>query len=145
MSAYKEYSKADRSQALRLYKNGWGQLRIANVIGCYPSTVHRWLKDAKVKTRPGPSYSEKFRKKVIAEYLERTDLSMLKVARKNKVCQQTLHRWLDEAKVTSRSTRPCVYDREAIVADIEAGMKKADIAKKHGCSESWVYRVQAGG
>lgn len=150
MSAHKVYDAADRKTALRLYKNGWGCLRISQVIGCYPSTVKRWVDEAiatgvDIERHPAPNYSNNFRKKVIAEYLEREDLSLDNVAKKNKISPHTLHRWLADAGIATRSTKPPKYDRKAIIADLEAGMKKAEIAAKHGCSESWVYRVQAGG
>jgi len=150
VSAHKEYTAADRKTAIRLYKKGWGCLRISHIIGCYPSTIKRWIEEAiakgeEIEKHPSPNYSEKFKKKVIAEYLKREDLSLDKVAKQNEIGPHTLHRWLEGAGVATRPTKPPMYDRDAIIADIEAGMKKADIAAKHGCSESWVYRVQSGG
>ena len=150
MSAHKEYDTVDRRTAIRLYKKGWGCLRISQVVGCYPSTIKRWIDNAiakgeDIERHPPPSYPEKFKKRVIAEYLKREDLSLDKVAKKNKIGPHTLHRWLADAGIATRSTKPPKYSREAILADLKAGMKRADIAAKHGCSESWVYRVQSGG
>ena len=149
MSAYKEYTEADRKTAIRLYKEGWGCLRISQIVGCYPSTIKRWIEQAieageDIQKHSSPGYPAKFKKRVIAEYLKRKDLSLDKVAKKNEVSPHTLRRWLEAAGIVTRSTKPPMYDRAAIIADIEAGMKKSAIALKHGCSESWVYRVQAG-
>jgi len=146
----KEYTSSDRRTAIRYYKKGWGCLRISQIIGCYPSTIKRWIERAIEDGEPGlekhppPNYPEKMKRRIIAEYLKRTDLSLDKVAKKNHIGPHTLHRWLEAAGVTTRGTRPAMYDRDAILVDILAGMKKKDIAAKHKCSESWVYRVQSG-
>lgn len=149
MSVYKEYTKTDHQSAIRLYKKGWGCLRISQVIGCSPSTVKKWVEAAiesgeDIKKHPSPKYSEDFRKKVIEEYIKRDNLSLKKVAEKNGISHHTLHRWLADAGVATRASQPNKYDLEAIAADIESGLKRSDIAAKHGCSESWVYRVGSG-
>jgi len=145
------YTASDRNHALRLHKEGWGYLRISEVIGCCSSTVMRWVEDAikakvpGVKKHPRLNYSEKFKKKAIADYVARSDLSLLKVAGNHGISHHTLSRWLESAGVMTRSTKPAAYSRSAIIEDLKAGMLKKDIAVKHGCSESWVYRVQSGG
>lgn len=150
MSAHKEYTESDHAAAVRLYKKGWGCLKISQVIGCYPSTIKRWIEDAiaagaDIKKNPAPDYPESFKGEVIAAYLEREDLSLLKVAKLFSIGSHTLRRWLDDSGTLTRVTKPPTYDRAAIIVDIASGMKKKDIATKHGCSESWVYRVQSGG
>lgn len=151
MAGHREYSDAEKRQAIRLYKTtDWGCLKISQVIGCYPSTIKRWVEKAinrgepGLKKKPPPNYPEKFKKQVISEYLDRKDLSLRQVAEKNEISEHTLHRWLFDAGILTRGAKPVKYDRDAILEDIKSGMQKKDIAAKHGCSESWVYRVQAG-
>ena len=150
MGAHKEYTETDRKTAIRLYKKGWGCLKVSQVVGCYPSTIKRWIEHAIASGTPGlekhpsPAHPEKFRKKVIAEYLARTDQSLKKVAVANGISHHTLHRWLEREGIMTRSCRPKIYSHKKILEDIKSGMKKKDIAAKYGCSESWVYRVQAG-
>ncbi len=117
---------------------------MSQIIGCYPSTIKGWIEDAGIKKNASPSYPKQFRKKVVAEYLARTDLSMKKVADKNGVNHHTLFRWLSDAGIVPRASRPRMYDLEGIEADLTAGMTCPEVADKHGCSESWVYRVQSG-
>jgi len=98
------------------------------VIDCYPSTIKKWIEDAiksgtpGLKKRPGLAYPEKFKKKVMDEYVKRTDLSLQKVAEMNDVSYHTLERWLAAAGVLTRATRPAMYNTEAILADLKAGM-----------------------
>jgi len=146
MSKYKEpYTEAERKAALRLYKEGWGCLKISDVIGCAPSTIKKWVEKAGIKKHPGPAYPQSFRKKVMDEYRKREDLSLEKVAKKNGVSPQTLHRWLERARIQTRPCRPRVVDRDGIIEELKKGeLTKKQIAEKFRCSESWVYRVQNG-
>lgn len=89
-------------------------------------------------------YPADFKAKVVDEYVRREDLSLERVATKNGIHHRTLWRWLDKAGICSRPSRPRLFDNEQIWKDIRSGMKKEAIAKKHGCSVSWVYRVQSG-
>ena len=139
-----EYPAVNIRQALRLYKKGWGCKRISYIIGCYPSTVKRWVEKAGLDKHPGPAHPKALRKKLIAEYQRRTDMSLERLAREHGVGHESLRRWLRDAKVPIRSQRPTMFNRDAILADIKEGLPKGDIASRHGCSESWVYRIQAG-
>ena len=138
------YTESDKKTAYRLYKKGWGYLKISHVIGCAASTVRKWIVKKGLETHDSPGYPEPFKKKVTEEYVERKDLSLDKVAKKNDVSPATLRRWLAAASIPTRAQRPPTTDRESILADLAAGMKKADVAARNHCSESWVYRVQNG-
>lgn len=142
MPVRKTYSKADRRQALRLHRKGWGYSRIADVIGCFPSTVKKWVEAAGLPKHPGPKHSNSTRKLAI-DWYKNNDASVSLVAVKFKVHPRTLSRWLKEEGVTIRPIQG--IDRNAVLRDIRSGMKKKDIAKKYDCSESWIYRIQGGG
>lgn len=136
------YSKANRRQAVRLYKSGWGYGRIAQVIGCFPSTVKKWIEAAGVPKHSGPKHGQKLRRLAI-DWYAKNDVSINAAAKRWNIHPRTLSRWLQEDGVEIRS--PKGTDRSAILKDLASGMKRKDIAAKYGCSESWVYRVQSGG
>lgn len=142
----RRYSKEIRKQAIRLYeKEGWGFKKIADVIGCTITTVRKWIDDAGIDHHPGPSYTKAFREQVIADYQASDHMSLDALAKEYEISPATLHRWLRQAKVKTRPQRPRVHDREKILEDLKSGeLTKKEIAEKHGCSESWVYRVQRG-
>lgn len=142
MSAYKTYTNEDRKRALRLHKKGWGYSRIADVIGCFPSTVKKWVDAAGVPKHDGPAHSEKKKRDAVA-YYKKNMVSIKKAADHAGVHPRTMARWLRQEKVKMRKNEGRV-GRKGILADLKKGMTKRLIAKKHGCSESWVYRVQRG-
>lgn len=141
-----KYPTAVRKQAIRLYdKDGWGCKKIADTIGCTPSTVRKWIDQAGIHRHDGPAYSKEFREQVIADYQASDHMSLDNLAKEYEIAPHTLHRWLRDAGIRTRPQRPRVHDRDAILADLKAGvLTKREIAEKHGCSESWVYRVQRG-
>jgi uncharacterized protein YjcR len=141
MSASKTYSKADRRQALRLHRKGWGYARIADVIGCFPSTIKKWIEAEGVPKHPGPKRSDQDRRRAV-DWYRNNSVSVSAAASRFGVHSRTLSRWLREDGVPIHTAKG--VDRNAILNDIRAGMKKKDIASKHGCSESWVYKVQSG-
>ena len=141
MSAHKTYTDKDKKQALKLHKKGWGYARIAKVIGCYPSTVKRWVDDSPQKSHPGPAYSEKVKKAAI-DYYKDNKVSIRRAAKEHGVSPKTLSRWLDAECIVPRTHSR--VGREGIIADLKAGMSKVNVARKHKCSESWVYRVWNG-
>ena len=142
MPVGKTYSKAERRQALRLHRKGWGYSRIAEVIGCFPSTIKKWIEAAGQPKHPGPKYPDAERKLAL-EWYKKNDVSVSVAAKEFQVHPRTLSRWLKDDGVAIRN--PHGIDRGAILQDIRSGMKKSDIAKKYNCSESWVYRIQGGG
>lgn len=89
-------------------------------------------------------YPAAFKRKAVAEYAQRSDLSLQRVADKHGIHYRTLWRWLEKAGVRPRSRRPDVYDNDEIWKDLKSGMKRKDIASKHGCSLRWVYAVASG-
>jgi transposase-like protein len=139
----KQYSKDDRKRALRLHRKGWGYNRIADEIGCFPSTVKKWVEAAGQQKHPGPKYPKRKRDAAISHY-QNNDVSIVEVAKRFEIHPRTFTRWLREEKVKIREPRSKI-DRKGILADISSGMKKKDIAKKYKCSESWVYRIQSEG
>ena len=142
MSANKTYTKEQRSRALRLHKKGWGYARIASDIGCFPSTVKKWVDHAGSPKHPGPAHSTE-KKKAALDYYKKNTVSIKKAADHAGVHTRTMTRWLEEGKVKIKKVEGRV-GRKGIVRDLKAGMSKRAIAKKHECSESWVYRVQRG-
>jgi len=142
VSAYKTYTKEQRTKALRLHKKGWGYARIASDIGCFPSTVKKWVDSAGVAKHPGPAYSSA-KKKAAVDYYKNNTVSIKKAADHAGVHTRTMTRWLEESKVKTRTIEGRV-GRKGIIKDLKSGMSKRAIAKKHKCSESWVYRVQRG-
>lgn len=142
MTQRKQYTKKERSRALRLHKKGWGYERISKEIGCFPSTVKKWV-DASGQTKnPGPRHSDEKRNAAV-DYYKNNEVSIRAAARNAKVSPKTMARWLDDEDVATRVLWK--VGRKEIIKDLEAGMSKKAIAKKHNCSESWVYRVQSGG
>ena len=142
MTKRKQYTKKERTRALRLHKNGWGYTRISKEIGCFPSTVKKWVEAKGQKKNPGPKHSDEKRKTAIAYYKDNV-VSIRAAADEAGISPKTMARWLSEATVVTRAWSK--IGREGIVKDLKAGMSKKAIAKKHSCSESWVYRVQGGG
>jgi transposase-like protein len=139
------YTNEDRKTVYRLHRKGWGYLKISQVIGCSPSTVRKWILQKGIEPREASGHSDDTKKAAMDEYVKRTDLSLDKVAKRHSVGPAALSRWLHDAGIPVRPTRPRIISREAIVADLEAGLKKEDIARRNNCSESWVYRIQRGG
>ena len=138
----KQYTKKERARALRLHKKGWGYARISKEIGCFPSTVKKWV-DASGQTKnPGPRHSDEKRKAAIAYYKDNV-VSIRAAADEAGISPKTMARWLSEATVATRAWSK--VGRKGIVEDLLMGMSKKDIAKKYSCSESWVYRVERGG
>lgn len=138
------YSQADRRQALRLHKRGWGYLRIAEIIGCYPSTIKKWVERAKLKKHPGPAHSEKIRRKAISAY-ERAagKKSVTVVASEHGIHVSTLSRWLSKSGVRrKKARRPHAFDHAAIAAELKSGKLGVDVALSHGCSESLVSNIR---
>lgn len=137
----KTYSKADKRQALRLHRKGWGYSRIAEVIGCFPSTIKKWVEAAGQPKHPGPKYPPS-KRKLALDWYKKNDASVSVAASRFEIHPRTLSRWLKEEGVKLRTAQG--IDRAAVLEDIRSGMKKKDIAKKYNCSESWVYRIQGG-
>jgi transposase-like protein len=142
----REYTQADKDTAVRLYtENGWGYLKISQVIGCSRTAVRDWVLGAGIKPRPAAGYSDKFKTKVMNEYEKRDDLSLEKVAHKNGVGARTLSRWLHGAPDRKvRPYRPRVVDKEAIEADLKAGFSAPEAAERNHCTAGWVYQIQRG-
>lgn len=138
------YTRADRQHAMRLYKKGWGYLKIANEIGCAASTVRKWVLAKGISPRPVSGYDDEFKKKVMDDYEASPDLSLEKVAKKHGVGAAALSRWLYADGRRVRPYRPRIVSREGIIRDIKAGLPKSEIASRNSCSESWVYQVQRG-
>lgn len=93
----KVYSAAQRAKAKRLYKKGWGYGRIAGEIGCFPSTVRKWIKGGEITPHPGPKHSDAKRKAALA-YYAKNDVSITAAAKHVGVHRKTLGRWIDESK-----------------------------------------------
>ena len=139
----REYTQAESKSAVRLYQEkGWGYLKISLVIGCSRTAARDWILSAGIKPRPVAGYPDKFKTKVMNEYEKREDLSLEKVAHKNGVGAPTLSRWLHDAGRKVRPHRPRIVDKESIVADLKAGLPKAEIAKRNHCPVGWVYQIQ---
>ena len=138
------YTEVEKKAAYRLYRQGWGYLKISSVIGCSASTIRKWILKKGIEPRAVSGHDSETKANAIKEYEERSDLSMEKVARKHGVAPQTLSRWLSQEGKRIRPHRPRVIDRESILEDLRAGLKKSEIARRNHCSESWVYRVQRG-
>jgi transposase-like protein len=142
------YSQADRRQALRLHKKGWGYLRIAEIIGCYPMTIKRWVERANLKKHPGPAHSAKVRQKAIAAYKRATGktkiaVSLSGLAKEHGVHVSTLSRWLSKSGIRhKKARRPHAFDHAAIEAELKAGKSGVDVALSHGCSESLVSNIR---
>ncbi len=142
----REYTQADKDTAVRLYtENGWGYLKISQVIGCSRTAVRDWVLGAGIKPRPAAGYSDRFKTKVMNEYEKRDDLSLEKVATKNGIGARTLSRWLHGAPDRKvRPYRPRVGDKEAIEADLKAGFSATETADRNHCTFGWVYQIQRG-
>ncbi len=143
MAERKQYSNVERKQALRLHHKGWGYNRVADVIGCFPSTVKKWVEAAGQEKHPGPKHPKRKRDAAIS-YYKKNGVSVAEAAKRSEIHRVTLARWLREENIEMKVSKGRV-SREDVLADISAGMKKKDIAEKHKCSESWVYRIQSGG
>ncbi len=142
MTERKQYSAADRRQALRLYREGWGYKRISEIIGCFPTTIKKWVIAAGQRKHPGPKHPRSKREVALRCY-QIHHISINDAARLFGIHPTTMSRWLHEEEVAIKGPRLRV-NRKGVLADIVTGMRKKDIATKHECSESWVYRIQSG-
>ena len=138
------YSKADRQQAARLYKKGWGYKRIADVIGCYPSTIKQWVEAAKLEKHPGPAHTAEKRRAAITLYEKNPNMSLEEAAFHMGVNGVTLSRWIkaDGIAIHPQQRVRRVFDHEAIRKDLSKGMVGVEVALKHKCSESLVSRIK---
>lgn len=138
------YSDASRKQALRLYREGWGYAKVAEVIGCYPTTIRDWVEAAGVEKHPGPARPAQLRRRAIVAYKEANGKkSISEVAKKFGIHGSTLSRWLAKHGIRKQKPRkPNSFDHEAIARDLESGMLGVDVALKHGCSESLVSNIR---
>lgn len=137
----KRYSDAERKSALKLYKDGWGYLKIAQTLGCYESTVRKWVEKAGLKKHPKPDHPRQRRKAAVTFY-QKSDTTVAACAKKYKVSSKTMARWLRLAGVESRAPKSS-FDRKQILQDLQT-MTGAAVAKKHGCSESYVSALRNG-
>ncbi len=138
-----KYSESDRKRALDLHRKQWGYDRVAQIIGCFPSTVKKWVEAAGQQKHPGPKYPKAKRDHILNWY-KKNDVTIQEVSSKFKIHPKTLSRWLREDGIAVKNVSK-IIDRKSVILDIKSGMKKKDIAKKYKCSESMIYRIQNGG
>jgi transposase-like protein len=124
-----------------MYRKGRGYGSIARVFGCADSTIKKWVEQSGIEKHKRPNHTERTKKNVI-QYYRKNDVSMAAVAKKYGVHPKTVSRWISEAGVPSRSVRK--FSKSKILSDIRSGMPGAAVARKHGCSESYVSAIRNG-
>jgi transposase-like protein len=139
----KSYTPEERTRAIELYSEGWGYRKIASAFGCAESTVKKWVERAGLEKNPKPDHDVRTRNAAVSYYKRHPEASIAATARKYKVHPKTMARWLDRSNVEIRPA-PMKFSRKEILADIESGMSGAAIARKHGCSESYVSALRNG-
>jgi transposase-like protein len=137
----KRYTKSDRQKALKMHREGSGYRTIARTFGCAESTVKKWVEQAGQPKHRKPNHAAQKKRAAIRWYTD-NNVSMAAAAKKYGVHPKTMARWLSEAAVPSRDIRK--FDKAKILVDIEAGMPGAQVARKHGCSESYVSALRNG-
>jgi len=138
------YCQSEKDAAIRLYRKGWGYLRISQVVGCSASTIRKWIVasgecESSERSRRHP---EDLKVKAVDYYLSE-GLSLKRAALHFGVGEATLRRWVIQSGNITRKKRPDVLDNKGILQDLRDGIPKAEIARRRSCSETWVYRVQA--
>lgn len=139
-----KYTQSDHKHAIRLYKKGWGFRKISQVIGCSMSTAKAWI-DAAIEDqsvdieRNDADPLRDVRSHVVDEYRNKENLKINDLARKNKVHPNTVRNWLNKAGLLQSQI---IYDRHAMLEDLNSGMAGKDVADKYGCSVSLVYKVR---
>lgn len=136
------YSDKDKEYAIERHAEGWGYNKIADVLGCSPTTIRKWILDEGISPRSGPAIPNEIVKKAIDRYTEGNE-SIAHIAREMGITPVTVSRWLNKNGVSIRHNTGRV-NRSEVLKDIKDGMKKEDIAKKHKCSVSNIYRIQSG-
>lgn len=136
-----KYDEATKRRALQLRRRyRWGYKRIGEIIGCSHTTVKKWIIDAGLEKNPLPNHSEGIRKNSLAAIAG--GLEVWRAARKYGVSESTLRRWMKEDGVVKSRRR---FDHKTILAELRAGRCGADVAARHGCSESLVSKVKREG
>jgi len=105
--------------------------------------VKKWVEAAGLPKHPGPKYPKRKRDAAI-KYYKKNGVSIVAVAKKFEIHPRTFARWIREEKIEMKGPKSKI-NRKDVLADISAGMKKREVAKKYNCSESWVYRIQSEG
>ncbi len=137
----KRYTDAQRKRAMKLYAKGYGYLRIAQIFDCTESTVRKWVEKAGLEKHPKPDHSKRKRRNAVHFY-QNSDVTVTACARKYKVSTKTMARWLRQEGVEARKPKG-IFDRKGILNDLK-GMSGAAVARKHGCSQSYVSALRNG-
>ena len=138
----KRYSEAQRKHALRLYKGGYGYLRVAQIFDCTESTVRKWVEKEGLKKHPKPDHSKRKRRAAVDFYQRNEVTTVTACARKYRVSTKTMARWLRQEGVEARKPKG-IFDRKGILNDLKE-MSGAAVARKHGCSQSYVSALRNG-
>lgn len=124
-----------------MHREGSGYRAISKVFGCAESTVKKWVEQAGQIKHSKPDHASSKRRAAIKFYRD-NNVSMAATAKRYGVHPKTMARWLDAASIPSRDVRK--FDKEEILVDIRAGMPGAQVARKHGCSQSYVSALRNG-
>lgn len=91
------------------------------------------------------------RKKRVRSYNPETRAEAISLRKKGKTideisrilgpCEKTLRLWFGEAGVDPGRRR---YNRDAVLADIDAGMPRREVCAKYGCSRPWLAAILKG-
>jgi transposase-like protein len=111
------------------------------VFGCADSTVKKWVENAGQAKHKKPDHSPSKRKAALAYYAS-NPVSIAATAKKYGVHPKTMARWIADGSVKKRDVRK--FDKKKILQDIKGGLSGASIARKHGCSESYVSALRNG-
>jgi len=137
------YPQSLRVQAKKLYDEGWGLEKIASVLECAHTTVKRWIVQQGGQIRPAPGVEKVRKQEILNGYFEDPQNTIAGTARRYGVHEKTLSRWISRSGQEPH-IRKRVFDREGIMEDLDSGLSGADVARKHGCSESFVSAVKTG-
>ena len=124
-----------------MHKTGAGYRVISKEFGCAESTVKKWIENAGQTKHKKPDHAFQKRRAAVSFYRS-NHVSLSATATKYGVHPKTMARWIAAEKVAKRDIRK--FDKNKILADIRAGLAGAEVARKHGCSESYVSALRNG-
>ncbi len=76
------------------------------------------------------------------DFYRNNDITVTACAQKYGVSTKTMARWLRKAGIEARKPKSN-FDRKSILEDLKT-MSGAAVARKHGCSESYVSAIRNG-
>lgn len=135
----KKFTEEEKKMAIDLYQSGLGYKKISKIVGCYPSTIKKWVEKLDLDKNQWPKHDDNIKQKVL-DYYRNNESTISDVSYIFSIPKSTIEKWICKAGIYKEKKK---YDRNQIIEDIKT-MSGSDVAKKHGCSESLISLIKNG-